>query len=102
MGYYPEYTELFHEIERNILYISNVVFQKYKIRRRQHRRVELSPIESDIHYRAHGLYLGLRQASNLTNTNIIRSITLDDITMIINSLPVSKIYQLLQEYNIHI
>lgn len=102
LGYYPEYTELFHEIERNIIYISNVIFQKYKIRRRQHRRVELSPIESDIHYRAHGLYLGLRQASNLTNTNIIRSITLDDITMIINSLPVSKIYQLLQEYNTHI
>ena len=30
-----------------------------------------------------------------------KSITLDDITMIVNSLPVNKIYQLLQEYNTH-
>jgi hypothetical protein len=101
LEYYPEYIEHFDNIELHILYICNVIFQKYKVRRRQHRRVELSQIESDIHYRAHGLYLGLRQSSNLTNTNIIRGITLDDMTMIINSLPVNKIHQLLQEYNSH-
>jgi|ETNmetMinimDraft_31_1059906.scaffolds.fasta_scaffold03145_3 hypothetical protein len=100
LQYYPEYTELYNNLERHIIYICNVIFQKYKVRRRQHRRVELSQIESDIHYRVHGLYLGLRQASNLTNTNIIRSITLDDITIIVNSLPINKIYQLLQEYTI--
>jgi hypothetical protein len=101
LRFYPEYTDLYYTIERQILYISNVIFHKYKIRRRQHRRVELSQIEAGIHYRAHGLYLGLRQANNLSNTNIIRSITLDDIIMIVNSLPVNKIHQLLQDYHTH-
>ena len=68
------------------------------MRRRQHKRVLLTQIESEIHYRAHGLYLGLLQQSNLNKTNVIKSITLNDIRVLVLALPVYKLYQLLVDY----
>jgi len=99
---FPEYKFICDDIEKHLTYICKIIFHKYQLRRKQHRRVFLTPIEREIQYKAHGLYLGMRIQNNINQTNIIRSITLDDITLLINGLPVYKILQLLRDSNISI
>lgn len=99
---FPEYKFICDDVEKHLTYICKTIFHKYKLRRKQHRRVFLTPIEREIQYKAHGLYLGMRIQNNINQTNIVRSITLDDIILLVNGLPVYKILQLLRESNISI
>ena len=96
--HYPEYKILCENIEQYLETIYIYIYQKYKMRRRQHKRVVLTQIESEIHYSAHGLYLGLLQQNDLNKTNVIKSITLNDIRVLVSALPVYKLYQLLVDY----
>jgi len=99
---FPEYKFICDDVEKHLTYICKTIFHKYQLRRKQHRRVFLTPIEREIQYKVHGLYLGMRIQNNINQTNIVRSIALDDITFLVNGLPVYKILQLLRESNISI
>ena len=99
---FPEYKFICDDVEKHLTYICKTIFHKYQLRRKQHRRVFLTPIEREIQYKVHGLYLGMRIQNNINQTNIVRSIALDDITLLVNGLPVYKILQLLRDSNISI
>jgi len=99
---YPEYKYICNDVEKHLTYICKNIFHKYQLRRKRHRRVFLTNIEKEIHYKAHGLYLGLRIQNNINQTNIVKSIILDDIILLVNGLPVYKILQLLRNSNISI
>jgi len=82
--YYPEYSEKFKHVEVKILKQANSLLQKYISRRIKKEQVELLPIEREMLYKIHGLYLMTRIKIKFSSVyHIINSSTVTKIGILI-------------------